>query len=216
MPVVKRLKIDFDGNGEETVVTIKVNTAGEFSADIPMHVKAATHMVVSTASTLFGAIEEIQAITKAYKDLQRTQKQVILINFRREPVPFLNSGIGLSLNYAVANKMVFGKNIQYRWMESRKAGEWYEPGNNLPYSTSPFKDYHNEGVIGGKSLEIDFTPERYQTLVDLHQKLEVLAGKLAEFCGTEDLFLQLVAAGGNLLAEPKVVAGAEASPVVEP
>lgn len=199
MPIVKRLKYDLDGTGEITVIPIKVNTAGLFSADLPMPVKSATLQVVSNVSTLADALKQVENIITAYQQLQRTEKQIILINFSREPVPFLNSGIGLSLNYVVANKHVFGRQIYYRIMQHLPDGTWQEQVNTVP--THRWNRAINEGVIGGESLEIEFTPERYQTLADLHERLEQLSQKLETFCSTEALFLQLVASTSFLLAD---------------
>lgn len=199
MPIVKRLKFDLDGTGEITLVPIKVNTAGVFSADLPMLVKSATHRVVSDVATLAEALEQVNSIITAYQALQRTEQQVILIHFRREPVPFLNEGIGLSLNYVVANKHVFGKQISYRIMRLLPDGTWEEMVNSVP--THRWKGPVNEGVVGGESLELGFTPERYQTLTDLNERLNALAGKLEQFCSTETGFLQLVTSTSLLVAE---------------
>ncbi len=190
MPVVKKLKFDIDGDGVETIIKISINSKGKFSADVPLYVKSATYKVVCDIETMDEAIELVNKIISEYQSLSRTEKWVILIEFRREKTPFLNQGISMSLNYAIANKKQFGKHVEYCLIDKDMNGEYREVGNNL--STSKFSSIINEGVIGGESLELEYTEEKIKVIEDLSMRLELLCDKLSELCNSESQFMMLV------------------------
>ncbi len=195
MPIVKKLKFDLDGNGEETIVNIKLNSEGEFHADLPLHLKSAVGNVVSGCSTMHEAINLVNKFVTEYQDLKRTEKWVILIEFKRNHPPFINKGLSMSLNYAVAAKKQFGKKVEYVLVDKGMDDEFREIGNT--FKTHRFSD--DEGVIGGESLEIDFTAEKLNTIIDLHTKLEFLCEKLSEVCNSEERLMELMSGTLKLL-----------------
>lgn len=194
MPVVKRLKYDLDGDGIETVIKVSINSNGQFSADVPLHLKSCTHKVVCGLSTMHEAINLVDEIVTEYKQLKKTEKWVILIEFKRDRQPHLNNGVGMKLNYLIANKKQFGKQVSYALIDKGMNGKYREIGNSI--STSRFA---NEGVVAGESLEIDFSEEKIKMIEDLHAKLELLCSKLSEICNNENQLMQLVGNTINLL-----------------
>lgn len=194
MPVVKKLKFDLNGDGEQTEIKISINSKGEFSADIPMYVKASTHKTVTGLATMYEAINLVNEIVREYQQLKRTEKMIIIIEFKKDRQPFINSGVGMKLNYIIANKKEFGKQVNYKWIERDNNGNFREVGNYI--STTRFA---NDGVVAGESLEIDYTEEIYKTIQDLHFKLENLCTKLSEICNNENQLMQLVGNNLNLL-----------------
>ena len=188
MPVVKKLKFDIDGDGTITEIKISINRVGEFSADIPMYVKSATHSVVSGLPTMHEAINLVNDIIAEYQKCKEIEKWVILIEFKRDNTPFLNEGIAMRFNYLVALKTVFGKRVNYHLINKDMNGEWSVPGNHIEtyrYSSS------DKGVIAGDSLELDLTEEKYASIKDLHDKLELLCDKLSEICNSETKLMEL-------------------------
>lgn len=147
--------------------------------------------------TMNGAIERVYEIVREYQSLSRTEKWVILIEFRRENTPFLNEGVSMSLNYALANKKQFGEQIEYCLVRKDMSGKYVEIGNYLP--THKFS--HTEGVIGGESLELDYTEEKIKTLEDLSEKLNLLCQKLSELCNSENQFMMLVSNMTKMLGD---------------
>ena len=188
MPIVKKLKFDIDGDGKETIIKVSINSSGKFSADVPLELKGATHKTVSEIETMNGAIERVWEIVREYQALSRTEKWVILIEFRRDNTPFLNEGISMSLNYAIANKKQFGKQVEYCLVRKDMSGEFVEVGNYLP--THKFSQ--TVGVIGGETLELEYTEEKLKTIEDLSGKLNLLCQKLSELCNSENQFMMLV------------------------
>lgn len=194
MPIVKKLKYDLDGDGVQTEIKVSINSKGEFSADVPMSLKSCTHKVVVGLATMHEAINLVNEIVEEYQQLKRTEKWVIIIEFKKDDQHFLNKGIGMKLNYLIANKKQFGKQVSYMLIDKVMDGEYREIGNYI--SSSRFA---NEGVVAGESLEIDYTEEKLKTIEDLHSKLELLCSKLSEICNNESQLMQLVGNTFNLL-----------------
>jgi hypothetical protein len=194
MPIVKKLKYDLDGDGIQTEIKVSINSKGEFSADVPLYLKSCTHKVVSGLSTMYEAINLVDEIVKEYQQLKRTEKWVIIIEFKRDKQHFLNKGIGMKLNYLIANKKQFGRQVSYMLIDKDMNGNYREIGNSI--SSSRFA---NEGVVAGESLEIDYSEEKIKTIEDLHSKLEILCSKLSEICNNESQLMQLVGNTFNLL-----------------
>jgi len=191
MPIIKKLKYDLDGDGIETVIKISIDSKGNFSADVPLHVKSCTRKCVVGLTSMGAAINLVDDIVREYQQAKRTEKWVILIEFKKHKQPFLNEGIGMKLNYLIANKHQFGKQIDYKVVDKDMNGNYREIGNHVSESS-----FANEGVVAGKSLEIDFTEEKLQTIKDLQSKLEFLCEKLSEICNSEEQFMSLV--GNNI------------------
>lgn len=189
MPVVKKLKFDINGDGEETIIKISINSKGKFSADVPLYVKSATYKVVSEIGTMDEAIALVNKIITEYQSFSRTEKWVILIEFRRERTPFINQGISMSLNYAIANKKQFGKQIDYALITKDMSGKYRESGSSIP----TYRHSHTEGVVGGETLELEYTEEKIKVIEDLSMRLELLCDKLSELCNSESQFMMLVA-----------------------
>ena len=189
MPVVKKLKFDINGDGEENIIKISINSKGKFSADVPLYVKSATYKVVSEIGTMDEAIALVNKIITEYQSFSRTEKWVILIEFRRERTPFINQGISMSLNYAIANKKQFGKQIDYALITKDMSGKYRESGSSIP----TYRHSHTEGVVGGETLELEYTEEKIKVIEDLSMRLELLCDKLSELCNSESQFMMLVA-----------------------
>jgi hypothetical protein len=194
MPIVKKLKYDLEGTGVETEIKISINSKGEFSADVPMYVRAVTHKTVTGLATLNEAINLVKEIVREFQEAYRTEKMIIIIEFKKDKQPFINSGVCMKLNYIIANKKEFGKSVNYKFIEKDKQGNFREVGNYIPTSR-----FANNGVVAGESLEIDYTEEVYKTIEDLHFKLENLCSKLSEICNNENQLMQLVGNNLNLL-----------------
>lgn len=194
MPIVKKLKYDIDGNGLITEIRVSINSKGEFSADVPLYVKSCTHKTVTGLSTMYETINLVDEIVKEYQQLKRTEKWIILIEFKRTRQQFINKGIGMKLNYLIANKKQFGEQVSYMLIDKDINGNYTEVGNTI--SSSRFA---NEGVVAGESLEIDYSEEIIKTIEDLQEKLEILCDKLSEICNNENQFMQLVGETFNLL-----------------
>jgi hypothetical protein len=190
MPIVKKIKVKIEDSGDESIIKISIDAKGEFSADLPLFVRAATGKTISQCKNMIEAIDLVYVIVAEYRQLRTTEKRVILIRFKRTEAPFLNSGVSLAFNYAIANKIQFGNQISYKLMRKRIGGKLEEIGNELPYA-----DYHytqNGGVIGGKSVELEYSDETLQAIESINSKLEMLSSKLYELCNSEKLFMQLV------------------------
>jgi len=188
MPVVKKLKFDIHGNGDETIIKISIDSKGLFGADIPNYVKVATNITCSREETMFAAINTVNTAIWEYCKLQETKSVVILIEFERQSPPFLNSGLGLTFNYGIAEKIVFGKKINYKYAERTKDGTLRYPGNNFTTHRMHFE----KGVCGGASTEIPYTEDNYTTILQIYDNLEQLCTKLSEICNSEINLLQLV------------------------
>lgn len=188
MPVVKKLKFDIDGDGTITEIKISINSVGEFSADVPMYVKSATHSVVVGLPTMHEAISLVNDIIAEYQKCKEIEKWVILIEFKRDNTPFINQGVSMRFNYLVALKTVFGKSVTYYLISKDMDGKWQVLGNRI--ETSRYSSF-DKGVIAGESLELDFTEEKYASIKDLHDKLELLCDKLSEICNSETKLMEL-------------------------
>lgn len=196
MPIVKKIKYDLEGNGVETVIKVSINSKGEFSADVPLHITSCTQKCVVRLPTMHEAINLVNEIVSEYQKAKLTEKWVILIEFKRNKTPFLNKGVGMKLNYLIANKRQFGKQVSYNLIEKDMDGNYRELANTIPSSLSVVG---NEGVVAGESLEIDYSEEKIKAIEDLHSKLEVLCSKLFEICNNESQLMQLVGTTFNLL-----------------
>lgn len=188
MSIVKKLKFDIHGNGNETIIKISINSHGLFFADIPNYIKLATNITCSRETNLLDAINVVNNAVYEYKKLLEVKSMVILIEFNKENPPFLNSGLGMTFNYGVAEKIVFGKYVRYKYCSIDNNGEFHFPGNNFP----THKCFFEKGICGGISTEIEYTKDNYNTIIDIHNNLEQLCVKLNDICNSETNLLQLV------------------------
>lgn len=202
MPTLKKLKYDF-GDGSETVVTIKMNSKGEISADIPMHVHAVTG-VFARGKTL----DEVEKLClKAWCDFvnaTKTTERVILIDLKWSNPPFMNEGMGMHLNFLVAEKEMYGQKTKYRLVQKEMFGQgWRVMSNEVP--THHWTSIHNQGVTAEKSLEIPFTEEAYAKIADIEKRLRELYEMLEKICGSREGIMALVEGKLNLLLGQKTV-----------
>lgn len=185
MPVVKKLKFDLNGTGEETIIKVSVNSKGMFSADIPLYVRTVTHIVCSDEPTLQSALDKVTKAVFEYINAIQLEERVILIQVSRQRQEFLNNGIGMQLSYVVCDKIINGKNITYHVVDSDNR----RLGNRITTSRSNW----DKGVVGGESTEIPFTKEAFERIKDIHKKLENLTEQLQNICNDSSvltLFLQ--------------------------
>lgn len=194
MPVVKKLKFDLDGDGIETIIKVSIDSKGVFSADVPLKVKSCVGKTATGLGSMFEAINLVNEMVRTYQDTKRTEKWVILIDFKRDRQPFLNKGVCMRLNYLIANKKQFGEQVNYVLIDKGMDGEYREVGNYI--STT---DFANRGVVAGQSLEIDYTEEKIKAIAELHAKLETLCSKLSDICNNETQLMQLLSSSLNLL-----------------
>lgn len=188
MPVVKKLKFDIDGDGIQTTIKVSINAEGKFYADVPLHVKMITQDAVSGCTSMKEAVDKVHHLIFEYQNAVETTSRVILIDFKRQRTPFLNEGISMSFNYIVANKVQLGKKITYKVLCKESDGKYRQPGNDVPTTSH----WNGEGVIAGKSLELEYTEERMQTIEYIHENLEVLCQKLYLICNSENTFVEFI------------------------
>ncbi len=190
MPTVKKLTFDLEGNGEMTVVKISVNSKGEFSADLPLFLKSANQDTVSRCESLDQAEKKVYRLVHEYRKFKETIKRVILIEFQQNSIPHINSGIGMSFCYCVADKVTFGKRVEYRLVSKSMNGEYQsEYGQELPTMR---QNYLDNGVVAGESIELDFTESNIRAITDLHDKLDTLCQKLKDLCSTDMMILTFI------------------------
>lgn len=195
--VVKKLKYDFHGNNEETVVKVFMDSKGMFSADIPMYVRHVCSDTVTNCTSLMEAIDKCDSMHYFYKTSIEETKRVILIEFKLRPMPFCNEGISLQLNFVICDKVTFGNSLTY-YILKKENGEYIRIGNMI----SNYKDsniYSNQGVTG-ESLELEYTEEKIKTIEALNEKLHFLADRLKDICNSEKQFMKLVSGTFNLLS----------------
>jgi len=202
MPVLKKLKYDF-GHGE-VVVTVKMDSKGVISSDIPSYVWSATGIHTGGCQTLQECIDRCNNAYLSYTQLTTTVERVILVEFRRENAPFLNEGRGMHLNYLVADKVSFGRKVKYHacHQEMFNSKVWRRLTNEVERSIIHGQ---SKGVNPGHSVEIPFSEEAYAKIEDIHKRLDDLCDLLAGICGSQEGIMALVEGNLNLLLGQKAV-----------
>lgn len=190
MPILKKVKYDFHGNGEEMVITIKMDSKGSISADVPWFAQTATKIFFKKTETLADAEKQVLSIWHAYLQVSKHTERVIIIHFSREKLPPGNLGIGLNLNYIVADKETHGQDVSYKPVQFSEYRNAWEVSHY--HISKPFGSYMNQGVIVGESTEIPFTQESYDKIADLHKRLEDLCKMLDSICGSSEGIMALI------------------------
>ncbi len=192
MPTLKKLKYDFHGNGENTIVTIKMDSKGKISADIPLYVSNATGVRCNNVNTLAEAEKLVLHAWYEYLQITKTVERVICVHFKKDFAPQQNMGVGLHLNYLVADKEINGKSISYKPVKFDPYNqEWVREGYGSIWGNG-WSSSFNQGVDVGKSTEIPFTQDAYDKIADIHARLDDLCKMLQMICGSEEGLVALM------------------------
>lgn len=200
--VVKKLKFDIKGNGEETVIKISMDSKGIFSADIPMYIRPVVGFVCSDCKTLSEAVEIVNKAVSEYRKHKEKTERVILIESRLLNQEFLNDGIGVQMNYLICDKVTFGKQVRYWYVKEDPFNEnkLRQTGNSI----TTFRSIFDKGVVGGESTEIPYTEDNYNSIKAIHEGMKVLHDKLNLICNSKENILKFISGQSKISIENKL------------